>query len=684
LAAPETTVPPDFDQILWHWRLFDEGPREGRAIIPRERGQGSTAVLLTTEQQVKDFVARWHGQRVVCFGVNKVRDTYRGGRHADHNDVPVVTHLFLDFDGNQIDPTDPAKKRWKPGQGPELAAKLIPRLEAFTKKMGFAPWAYAITDKGVHAYARVPPIRVSSHPDIAQRLAYLTTTVLRKEVADLPCKTDSVFDLSRVVKITGTAKPGAGISRFAAKSEPKLSADKVLKKYLLTLKLEAPADAMANDAALTEGPSPDILEAVAHSRHLRELVASVASAQDRSKSEFALTRELYLRGFRGADQVAKYRITIPGSKAREQGYRWTLADVQRIFRDAPLEAEADQTKKGPRPIDEWAPNVLDFVTRPRPPVQWFFPGLIAKRSRFIWAADPKTLKSMGNVYLALHAANMPHERVLYCAGEGDEADWAARIRRIAHGHGFNIASLKDKFRFAFRPRINLLDRETMLDIRQLVLDELPTLVIFDTMRSQMIGDENDSKEIGQLIANLDWLHEDVPTDQTPTIGMVHHTRKAAPGAKKADAPRSGSKIRGSSAIWGHVDTVIVAEFQTKLSASDRETHYIQLDVDHRMARADPFAQTVELIDPDGAIRVEFEHGESEGRKIEQGEKLPAQILAKLQENDGKMPSRAALLNLVRGRKQDKITALEKLIDRALVGIEDDGGVYLVIEGRKPD
>lgn len=609
----------DPQHIIWHWDLFGDAPREGRAIHPDRSLKLSTSVRLNSAEDALRFVRKWADERIVCFSVQPVAPNYKGGRACHDADIPAVTRLFFDFDG-------------KPGTGPALAEKLVPHLQRFCERHDFKQWSFAVTDKGVHAYAAIPAVDVKKHKDFANRVAYLTTVVLKKEVASYGIKTDSVFNLSRVVKIVGTTKPPTeerpepGLqARFLDDEKPELEEDPKLRDFLLKLKLNTPAVAEANDKAAAEPPDPDVLNEVARSTRLREIIRDIGDpAIDRSKLESVLVKELWRRGFRNTAQVAKFMCSVQGSKCKEQGYTWAHSDVRRLF-----QKEALETKEEPKPAtavdrDLVYPNVVDFLARPITPIRWLFPGLIAKGMRALFAGEPKTLKSWAWVYLALHVANL-QQKVLYLAGEGHEADWHNRIKQIAKGHGINIAQAGPNFRFGLRTGIDLGNRESLMVARALIADEKPALVICDTMRSQLQGDENDSAVIAKIIQNLDFLVEDMAPTDVPCLAIVHHTSKGPAVLGSGVA----SKARGSSALWGHVDTTIISR-RVKKNEESRDSRRVKLDVDHRFSAAGSFLQAVDWGD-DLDVRVEFL---SEDEDIPTSEAKPAERLKAAAEAGG--------------------------------------------------
>lgn len=84
-------------------------------------------------------------------------------------------------------------------------------------------------------------------------------------------------------------------------------------------------------------------------------------------------------------------------------------------------------------------------------------------------------------------------------------------------------------------------------ISQIVKDTKPDVTVFDPMAKFHLSDENSAQEMGAVLRVADHLIEDFGT----AVVIVHHI-----GKQNEDNPRrGGDRLRGSSAIFGDVDTV---------------------------------------------------------------------------------------------------------------------------------
>jgi hypothetical protein len=84
-------------------------------------------------------------------------------------------------------------------------------------------------------------------------------------------------------------------------------------------------------------------------------------------------------------------------------------------------------------------------------------------------------------------------------------------------------------------------------ISNIVKEIKPDVTVLDPMAKFHLSDENSAQEMGAVLRVADHLVEDFGT----AIVLVHHI-----GKQSEDNPRrGGDRLRGSSAIFGDVDTV---------------------------------------------------------------------------------------------------------------------------------
>jgi hypothetical protein len=99
-------------------------------------------------------------------------------------------------------------------------------------------------------------------------------------------------------------------------------------------------------------------------------------------------------------------------------------------------------------------------------------------------------------------------------------------------------------------RIKLDRPEGLARLRQHLEAIKPDLLVIDPLARFFSGDENSARDMGALVTALDVLIQEYDL----TIIIVHHTGK--PGA---DHREGGQRLRGSSALFGAADTVMVLD-----------------------------------------------------------------------------------------------------------------------------
>jgi len=169
--------------------------------------------------------------------------------------------------------------------------------------------------------------------------------------------------------------------------------------------------------------------------------------------------------------------------------------------------------------------------------------------------QPEALSPRLEAVRKWHGQSTHGGRVLYVAGEG-VTGMKKRALAWVQQYGFNPDAINDYFRFSENPfhldsdddppavgEWNKLLRE--LEILRTHLNFIPDLIIFDTLKANMYGEENSAKESGAVIDRAQELVKGVHTDgHGTTVLFVHHT---------GWNPEAKTRGRGSSAWRGAVD-----------------------------------------------------------------------------------------------------------------------------------
>lgn len=569
----------DWQQLKLAWEVLgeaDDGPREARAIYHSRTGAVSKVVSSWSE--LRAFCEKHAKHAMLCIAVQPVRENFPDGRAATDRDIQKVCNVFIDIDCTS-------------GSVDELIPQAVEILNTFCEERDFVPFTLADSGNGIHAYSFFDPIYTDQTKDISNRLAMLQREI-RTAFADVEgAKVDSVFNLSRVVKLVGTKKPsGVKLSRFLD-PKPTRTLDDVLRTWLLDLKVEVAkgsSGATIVDHALSaelELVREEIEAEVQASPRLRKLRELCAIANDRSKAEYQFTRELWMRKFYNARAVAAVKVGIKGSKSNERGFSFALDDTGKVFRECEENPIQQPSKDDKEPwifsIGEWSKKV-DAM----PKDIWCDKPFIAESSKCVWAGDPKSFKSMVLIESAIRMA-MADRRVLYVAAEGDLSEWTKRFNMLAAGLGTKIEDLP-QLRFGYRPkRVDLSDPTTLTELRAFVLDVQPSVVFLDPLRNLMHGDENDSEVARQAMDSLDWMAEDTPVLERPAWVVVHHLRKPQ-NSKFTDGTsyeRPGAMLRGSTQLWANADTIAAMRKQTDMQDMGNGTKVgrASLIIEHRHA-----------------------------------------------------------------------------------------------------
>lgn len=203
-------------------------------------------------------------------------------------------------------------------------------------------------------------------------------------------------------------------------------------------------------------------------------------------------------------------------------------------------------------LEAMKPNPNRFVLhlhtvdslRSVPPLEPLVAGLIDLGTLAVLHGAPKTYKTFLALDLALSVAAgnwwqgraVTRRNVVYVAAEG-QAGFVDRVDSwLTHNHSHNA----DGIRVETVP-VNLFDDLEVGLFADAVAALNPGLIVFDTLARCATGaDENSSRDMGRVVTHIDWLREQLGA----CVLAVHHDN------------RSGTNMRGSSALDGALDTSI--------------------------------------------------------------------------------------------------------------------------------
>lgn len=141
-------------------------------------------------------------------------------------------------------------------------------------------------------------------------------------------------------------------------------------------------------------------------------------------------------------------------------------------------------------------------------------------------------------------------RVLYLEQELGEQGLLERLRGKEGRPGLAAGLDPEGLQLFIQPRDTAMRLDTPEGrdyISNIVKEIKPDVTVLDPMAKFHLSDENSAQEMGAVLRVADHLVEDFGT----AIVLVHHI-----GKQSEDNPRrGGDRLRGSSAIFGDVDTV---------------------------------------------------------------------------------------------------------------------------------
>lgn len=256
-------------------------------------------------------------------------------------------------------------------------------------------------------------------------------------------------------------------------------------------------------------------------------------------------------------------------------------------------------------------------------------GVLPCAGKLFMAGSPKTNKSflMLNIMLdlargrrlfdATYANGTPvlpvpqPRRVLYLEMEMGEQGLLERLRGTEGHPGLAEGIQAEGLPFFIQTRDTAMRLDTPEGrdyIEGIVKATKPDVVVFDPFAKFNLSNENDSQEMGAVMRVADHLVEDYGT----AVAFVHHIGKQDPDPAKQK--RGGDRMRGSSALYGDLDTLIEV---TRKSSEHHPEPVLELSFELR--RGEPISPIFVQRKRDGSI-VWLEEGYTFGGTAERTEK----------------------------------------------------------------
>ena len=278
------------------------------------------------------FVEKYHGDHTCCYGINPrpviLQNKNRYNRSAREDDILIITNIFFDIDFDSKAPSDE-----------QIAALrlFLFKTEPYFESLGISMPLINFSGRGYHLLFSPAPISVEENPDIKKRLVHflkLFREAFSGDIAELGASLDNVMDLSRVVKIYGTRKPGySRISRFEGSLRIE---DHNLKSHLLAMELTE--DSASSEELLLHSSLPDKFSSLLRSD---EVTQNLWNGQGKSKGDtsssgydFSLVKHCMRQGITDiADLATILALRSSGSvqtSSKDERYiRTTIANAIR-------------------------------------------------------------------------------------------------------------------------------------------------------------------------------------------------------------------------------------------------------------------------------------------------------------------------------------------------------------------
>ena len=221
-------------------------------------------------------------------------------------------------------------------------------------------------------------------------------------------------------------------------------------------------------------------------------------------------------------------------------------------------------------------RISDLLSRKAP--EWWVGGLIQESTVAILAGEAGIGKSFLMLDLGcriatgldFHGRPVKKGKVLYVVAEGA----ASFGKRIMAWQDYNKTSVPEDAIGFVEQGVNLSDVDSMKALRLVLEKEQSDVIILDTL-SQLssVENENDAAQLAAVLSTARKIRELRPGS---TVIIVHHVNKSEKG-----------KVRGSSAIRGNADTVIVAR-----PSSSGATFTLSTEVQQDGKQKDGVAETL--------------------------------------------------------------------------------------------
>lgn len=245
--------------------------------------------------------------------------------------------------------------------------------------------------------------------------------------------------------------------------------------------------------------------------------------------------------------------------------------------------------------------------------------------------------------------------MLIFLAEDSESAIRRRIDAIAKHRGLNLDKIP-LYVFSDDRRLRIDDPEDLKDLRCVLKELQPKLLLLDPFIRIGRVDENSSKEVSEILDHI----RDLQREFDMSVILTHHYRKV-PDSNRAS---TANDLRGSGDLYAWVDSMILI---SKWKEEGEETYRLEASAEHREAESPEKFGLVRVKDERGRVRLEKTKvfRKDPANTLEQNLGLQERILQELQMSPD--PLEAKSIERALGGSGSKIRAkLREMLDEGLV------------------
>jgi hypothetical protein len=224
--------------------------------------------------------------------------------------------------------------------------------------------------------------------------------------------------------------------------------------------------------------------------------------------------------------------------------------IQRTIEKAYLGQEVQEISKG---LTFAGTEIFDNVQE----VTWLVDQLIPENSVSFIAGDKGTTKSWLALETAMSVAmgrdvlgkyKVKQGNVLYLQLEDGLSIVAPRYHKLIRG--YNSKPDQEKFKVYVGSEVKFDNVGIFEEIRAIIKDFKPILVVIDTLAQSHSGEENSAKEMSAVINRFKAIRDEFSS----TVLIVHHVKKGIDCTKK--------EMRGSSVIKAGAEAILTIDYDS--------------------------------------------------------------------------------------------------------------------------